>query len=112
MQYGRVFPVAMAGELQIAMFCTPQRMDAEIRAAAHSGGSRAMAAAGDRHTARLAFQSVSVLIADSVQVASALDLDHASRRTGCYVGVSAVLPFRHLAGSGPPYWCPVGTVRS
>jgi hypothetical protein len=28
----------MAGELQIAMFCTPQRMDAEIRAAVHSGG--------------------------------------------------------------------------
>jgi hypothetical protein len=38
MQYGRVFPMAMAGELQITLFCPPHRMDAEIHAAAHSGG--------------------------------------------------------------------------
>jgi hypothetical protein len=33
--------MAMSGELQITSFCTPQRMDAEILAAAHNGGSRA-----------------------------------------------------------------------
>ena len=38
MQYDRVFPVAMPGELQITPFCAPQRMDAEIPEAAHSGG--------------------------------------------------------------------------
>jgi hypothetical protein len=39
MQYGRVSPVAMAGEVQIAMFCTPQRMYGEIRAAAQGGSA-------------------------------------------------------------------------
>ena len=32
----RVDAVAMSGELQITSFCTPQRMDAEILAAAHN----------------------------------------------------------------------------
>jgi hypothetical protein len=41
MQYGRVFPVAMPGELQITAFCAPQRMNAEIPAAAPNGGSGA-----------------------------------------------------------------------
>ena len=45
MQYDRVFPVAMPGELQIAPFCAPQRMDVEIPDAAHSGGSARVASA-------------------------------------------------------------------
>jgi hypothetical protein len=52
----------------ITRLCAPQRMDAEIPAAAHSGGYRAMPAGSDRHAARLAFQRVSVLIADLVQL--------------------------------------------
>jgi hypothetical protein len=40
MQYGRVFPVAMPGELHIPRFCAPQRMDAEIPAAVHIGSAR------------------------------------------------------------------------
>jgi hypothetical protein len=39
MRYDRVFSVAMPGKLQIIPFCAPQRMDAEIPAAAHSDGS-------------------------------------------------------------------------
>ncbi len=39
MRYERVFPAAMPAELQITPFCAPQRMDAEIPDAAHSGGS-------------------------------------------------------------------------
>ena len=38
MQYDRVFPEAMPGELHIPPFCAPQRMDAEIPAAVQSGG--------------------------------------------------------------------------
>jgi hypothetical protein len=39
MKNGRVFPVAMPGELQITPLCAPQRMDAEIPAAVPRGGS-------------------------------------------------------------------------
>jgi hypothetical protein len=39
MQYDRVFPVAMPGELHIPPFCAPQRTDVEIPAAVHNGGS-------------------------------------------------------------------------
>jgi len=35
----RVDAVAMSRELQITSFCAPQRMDAEILAAAHNGGT-------------------------------------------------------------------------
>jgi hypothetical protein len=42
MQYDRVFPVAMPGELHIPPFCAPQRMDVEIPAAVHIGGYRAL----------------------------------------------------------------------
>ncbi len=38
MQYDRVFPVAMPGELHIPPFCAPQRMDVEIPVAVHIGG--------------------------------------------------------------------------
>src|SRR5260370_25023138 len=38
MQYDRVIPVAMTGELHIPLFCAPQRMDAEIPVAMHIGG--------------------------------------------------------------------------
>ena len=41
----RVDAVAMSRELQITSFCAPQRMDAEILAAAHNGGSRTLTAA-------------------------------------------------------------------
>jgi hypothetical protein len=49
MQYDRVFPVAMPGELHIPPFCTLQQMEAEIPAAVHIGGYFASAAvrAGD-----------------------------------------------------------------
>jgi hypothetical protein len=40
MRHYRVFPVAMSGELQIIPLCAPQRMDAEIPAAAQIGGYR------------------------------------------------------------------------
>jgi hypothetical protein len=39
LQYDRVFPVAMPGELHIPRFGVPQRMDAEIPAAVHNGGN-------------------------------------------------------------------------
>jgi len=42
----------MPGELQITPFCAPQRMDAEIPDAAHSGRYRATAAASYYHAAR------------------------------------------------------------
>jgi hypothetical protein len=38
-QYDRVFFVAVARELQVAMFCTPQWPDAKIYATAHNGGT-------------------------------------------------------------------------
>jgi hypothetical protein len=38
MQYDRVFPVAMPGELHIPPFCALQRMEAEIPDAVHIGG--------------------------------------------------------------------------
>jgi len=40
-----------------------QRINVEAPAAVHIGGYRAMPATGDRHAARLVFQSASVLIA-------------------------------------------------
>jgi hypothetical protein len=49
----------MLGEVQIAPFCAPQRIDAEIPDAAHSGGSRATVVTSRRHVARLAVQSMS-----------------------------------------------------
>jgi hypothetical protein len=39
MQSGRVFSEAMPVEIQIIPFCAPQRMDTEIPAAVHIGGS-------------------------------------------------------------------------
>jgi hypothetical protein len=51
--------------------------------ATHSGGYRAMPATGDRHAARLVFQSASVLIADLVRPGTApprmADQMHVSR---------------------------------
>jgi hypothetical protein len=68
MKNGRVFPVAMPGELQITPFCVPQRMDAEGPAAAPNGGSRATVATSDHNAARLAFQGASDPIADSARL--------------------------------------------
>jgi hypothetical protein len=51
MQYDRVFPVAMPGELHILPFCALQRMEAEIPAAVQIGGSARIIFVGVRHLA-------------------------------------------------------------
>ena len=50
MQCNRVFLAAISRELQITVFCAPQRMDAEFPIVAHNGGSaRAYLADLSRH---------------------------------------------------------------
>jgi hypothetical protein len=48
---------------QIALLRLPVSAESLRRKTVHIGGSRAILAARDRHAARLAFQTVSVLIA-------------------------------------------------
>jgi hypothetical protein len=63
--------------------CTAHPARARHQLTVHIGGYRAMPATGDRHAARLVFQSASVLIADLVRPGTApprmADQMHVSR---------------------------------
>ena len=75
---GEVFLRAAADALD---WCGASRADPLSLEGHTRGGYRAMPAASDRHAARLTFQRVSVLIADSVPVNSRIDGLRAAHRT-------------------------------